>query len=81
MKMPVITRAEYDAKIAELEARLVDLERHFVTKRSESGEVVETLADVPVHKRSKEKQLSTRGMSWAQRKAILEATDGGRKPL
>ncbi len=76
MKLPFITRAEHEATVANLEARLFDLERHFVTKRDAQGQVTETLADVPVEKRVTAQ--STRGMSWAQRKAWLEATDGGR---
>jgi hypothetical protein len=63
----------------ELLRRVEDLERHFVTKRDPaSGAVVETLADVPVEKREKLRRLSTAGMTWPQRKKLLEATDGGR---
>jgi len=64
--------------LSELEARVKDLERHFVTKRDETGNITETLADVPLAER-KDRQLSTRGLSWAQRRAMLEATDGGRR--
>lgn len=62
---------------AELEARVKDLERHFVTRRDESGKAIETLADVPLAQR-KEREFTTRGMSSMQRRAALEATDGGR---
>ncbi|HEX3156786.1 MAG TPA: hypothetical protein VHV32_19310 [Candidatus Angelobacter sp.] len=63
--------------ITDLEAKVRDLERHFVTKRGDNGEVLETLADVPLDKR-KERAMKPRGMSLAQRKAWLEETDGGR---
>lgn len=78
MKLPLITRREYEKKIEILEKRIFDLERHFVTKRNEQGVVVETLADVPVDKR-KDVKKAQRGMSWQQRKAVLELTDGGRR--
>lgn len=64
----------------ELEARVLDLERHFVTKRNEQGQAIETLADVPLKDRS-ERKLRMGGMSWQQRKQVLEATDGGRTAL
>jgi hypothetical protein len=64
--------------LADHQARLLDLERHFVTKRDEEGMPTETLADVPVDKR-KELKGRTAGMSWPQRKRWLEATDGGRR--
>jgi len=67
------------AKIRELEARVLDLERHFVTKRDANGSPTETLADVPLEKRKKAESL--KGLSWPQRKWILELTDGGRKPI
>jgi hypothetical protein len=73
MKWPFCTRANYE----ELDARIKDLERHFVTKRDESGKAIETLADVPLEER-KEREHKLRGLSWPQRKAMLEATDGGR---
>jgi len=69
---------EYERKIKELELRILDLERHFVTKRNDKGEVSQTLADVPVTER-KTLRSPTRGMNWAQRKQWLEATDGGRR--
>ena len=62
----------------DLEARIKDLERHFVTKRNADGGVVETLADVPLHER-KERQSNMRGMNLEQRKRWLEETDGGRQ--
>jgi hypothetical protein len=70
VKLPVPTRREYEAKIAALESRIRDLERHFVTKRDEHGAVVETLADIPVEKRNPVRPL--RGMNWQQRKRWLE---------
>ena len=73
-----ISRRRYDAKIVEFERRLSDLERHFVTRRDANGEPVETLADVPVDKRDELKRRVPRGMTWQQRKAWLEETDGGR---
>lgn len=63
--------------ITDLEAKVRDLERHFVTRRGDNGEVLETLADVPLEKR-KERAAKPRGMSMAQRKAWAEQTDGGR---
>jgi hypothetical protein len=65
-------------KLKELERRLLDIERHFVTKRDAHGAPTETLADVPVEKR-KELKPSLRGLSWPQRRAVLEETDGGRR--
>lgn len=64
--------------IAEQEQRIADLERHFVTKRGPSGEVTETLADVPLEKR-KERAAKPKGMSIQQRKEFLERTDGMRR--
>ncbi len=67
--------------IADYQERIKDLERHFVTKRDAEGMVTETLADVPVEKRKELQQKRTAGMSWPQRKAYLEATDGGRRAV
>jgi hypothetical protein len=61
-----------------LEARLLDIERHFITKRDERGAPIETLADIPIEKR-KEIAVKPRGMSWAQQRAWLEKTEGGTK--
>lgn len=72
--MPWITKK----KLAEIEDRIVDLERHFVTRRNEQGEAVQTLADVSVHDRKELKTKTLRGASWNQRKQWLEKTDGGR---
>lgn len=62
--------------IDDIPGRLIDVERHFVTKRGQDGEITETLADVPLAKRKELKVPKTAGMSWPQRKAFLEATDG-----
>ena len=62
---------------SDLDARLKDLERHFVTKRNTEGAPIETLADVPIEKRKEIAKPRMAGMSWAQRRAWLEATDGG----
>jgi hypothetical protein len=59
--------------------RLHDLERHFVTARDAQGAPTQTLADVPVAERTKLHTSSMRGLSWPQRRAVLEATDGGRR--
>lgn len=68
------------SKFKELEARIKDLEEHFVTKRDAHGNPTQTLADVPVEQRAEmRKKLSTRGMSWPQKQKILEMTEGGRK--
>jgi hypothetical protein len=68
--------------LADYEARMKDVERHFVTKRDTQGTPTETLADVPVKDREKLRAPRTAGMSWQQRRATLEATDGGqRAPL
>jgi hypothetical protein len=64
--------------LEEVDVRIRDLERHFVTKRDAEGNVTETLADVPVENR-KDLKHSPRGMSWAQQRRWLEATDGGRR--
>ena len=61
------------------EGRLKDLERHFVTKRDREGAPVETLADVSLEKRKELKAPRQAGLSWPQRKAYLEATDGERR--
>lgn len=77
-----ISRKQYESQIAAFEQRIKDLERHFVTKRDENGAVVETLADVPIAKRKdlKERVMpSQKGLTWMQRRALLEVTDGGRK--
>jgi hypothetical protein len=63
--------------IADHGERLKDVERHFVTKRDAEGAPIETLADVPVDKRDDLRKPRTAGMSWKQRRAYLEATDGG----
>jgi hypothetical protein len=64
----------------ELGKRVLDLETHFVTKRDPAtGAVTETLADVPIEKRKEMKRVSTAGMSWPQRRRLLEETDGGRR--
>jgi len=80
IKWPFITRQEHDAKVAEFESRLLDLERHFVTKRDEKGNATETLADIPVQNRTrnKTKQGPLKGRSWHQVQRYLEETDGGR---
>jgi hypothetical protein len=62
--------------LQDYDARIRDLEKHFVTKRDGQGKPVETLADVPINERSKLKQPT--GMTWSQRKAWLERTEGGR---
>ena len=60
----------------DLEARLIDIERHFVTRRDAKGMVTETLADVPVAERIR-RRTGMRGMSVQQRLRWLEVTDGG----
>lgn len=64
-------------RLREMDARIKDLERHFVTKRDSQGTPTETLADVPIEKR-KAHQPTMRGLSWPQRRALLEQTEGGR---
>jgi hypothetical protein len=63
--------------LADHEARLKDLERHFVTRYDREGAIAETLADVSVDKRKELKAPRTAGLSWPQRQRYLEATDGG----
>lgn len=63
----------------DVDLRLKDIERHFVVKRDELGKPVQTLADVPVKDRKELLKPSLAGMSWPQRRAILEQTDGLRK--
>ncbi len=65
--------------ISDHQERLLDLERHFVTKKNEVGDPIETLADVPVERRGELRKRKAAGMSWPQRRALLEATDGGRR--
>lgn len=70
------------SKLEELEKRLKDVERHFVTARDpKTGAVAQTLADVPVEKRDALKKggLHLKGLTWKQKQAILERTDGGRR--
>lgn len=74
-----IWRSVFGPSRRELERRIHDLEEHFVTKRDANGTVVQTLADVPLEKRESLKRLSTAGMTWPQRKRVLEMTDGGRR--
>lgn len=62
--------------LSDVEARLIDLEKHFVTKRGPKGEVEETLADVPLAERSARRNRLA-GMSMQQRLKWLERTDGG----
>lgn len=63
----------------DVDLRLKDIERHFVTKRDGTGKPLETLADVPMEKRKEIVKPSLAGMSWPQRRNILEQTDGLRK--
>lgn len=60
------------------EGRLLDLEKHFVTKRDQTGQPIQTLADVKLEDR-REFRPRQAGMNWQQRRAVLEATDGGRR--
>ena len=73
IRWPFITRKEHEAKVAELEKRLYDIERHFVTKRDEQGHPIETLAD-----RAK-RATPPKRVTMAQLCKWLSATDGGRK--
>ena len=78
--MKALLRKLFGPSRGELLMRIEDLERHFVTKRDpQSGAVTETLADVPIEKRKKLKGGQLRGLSWQQRRAVLEATDGFRR--
>lgn len=63
--------------LADHQERLLDVERHFVTKRDKLGAPTETLADVPVQQREKLRDQRQAGMSPHQRRMWLEATDGG----
>jgi hypothetical protein len=64
--------------VEEAEQRIIDLERHFVTKRKPDGSVAETLADVPVEERHRlPKNSGLRGASMQQRLRWLERTEGG----
>ena len=78
-RVTFVSRARYEADLTICDLRLKDLERHFVTRRNEKGEVTETLADVPLaERRAREAAKPHRVVSWPQRRAWLEATDGGR---
>lgn len=57
--------------VSDHEGRIKDLERHFVVKRDEQGKPTKTLADVPLADR-KELEPNRAGLSWQQRKAMLE---------
>jgi hypothetical protein len=63
--------------LSDLEERLQDVERHFVTKRDSLGTPTETLADIPVEKRAGLRKKKQAGLTLFQRRAWLEATDGG----
>ena len=95
MRWPLMLRSRHDdamtrilADIAalnkakrDLEARIRDIERQFVTKYADDGRVIETLADVAIDDRAAVKVVRRpkhplQGMSWPQRRAALEATDG-----
>lgn len=69
------------SKLAELEARIRDMERQFsVEIDGETGKVTRTLADVPISEREElRKKKALRRATWAQRQAWLEQTDGGRR--
>jgi len=90
MRWPFLTRNEHDdtvtillKRINDLEHRLKDVERQFVTKYAENGAIAETLADVPINERQNIKVIKrpkspTAGMSWPQRREWLERTNGGK---
>ena len=65
--------------LADVEVRLKDLERHFIVERDQTGMPTKTLADIPADKRKDLGKRNSAGMSWPQRRAWLEATDGGRR--
>jgi len=74
MKWPWVSRKEYNRITAEFEARLHDIERHFVTKRDpDTGEVTETLAD------RTQRKYKPKRVTWQQTRSWLEATDDGRR--
>ena len=71
------------ADIDMLKKRVKDLERQFAIEYDDSGHVVKTLADVPMAERPNVKVIRKpksplSGLSWPQRKAMLEKTDGFR---
>ena len=90
MKLPIITRDEYNiivtsllADIDMLKKRVKDLERQFAIEYDDAGHVVKTLADVPMAERPNVKVIRKpksplSGLSWPQRRAMLEKTDGFR---
>src|SRR5260370_166414 len=68
---PFVSRKELNR----LDLRLKDVERHFVTARAKDGTPAQTLADVPLEERKTLKAPQQRGLTWQQRKALLEATN------
>jgi hypothetical protein len=72
---PFITRKEHEAIVTELRERLHDLERHFVIRRDEKGQVVETLAD------RQERKFKPKRVTWQQTRAYLELTDDNRRKM
>lgn len=63
----------------ELTGRIEAIEKHFVVERDAKGAITKTLADVPYReRRSLKKNINFRGTSWPQRRAWLEATEGGK---
>jgi hypothetical protein len=75
LRWPFITRKEHEAKVAEFEQRLHDIERHFVIKRDETGKVIETLAD------RQERKFKPKRVTWQQTRAYLELTDDNRRKM
>jgi len=76
MKFPWVSRKEHERIVAEFEARLHDIERHFVTKRDpETGQVTETLAD------RNQRKYKPKRVTWQQTRAWLEQTDDGRRKM
>lgn len=75
IRWPWVSRKEYDKVVLEFEARLHDLERHFVTKRDPAtGQVLETLAD------RSQRKFKPKRVTWQQTQKWLEITDDGRRP-
>ena len=60
-------------ELDKLDLRLVDVERHFVTKRDAAGKVTETLAEKAAERDGRPLPHKLRSRSWDQKRRMLEA--------
>ena len=65
-------------ELDKLDLRLVDVERHFVTKRDAAGKVTETLAEKAAERDGRPLPKMRRSRSWDQQRRFLEADSAAR---